>query len=141
MADSLWEPGGFSDQPQQVAECMEAAEQQAAADGAQSGGNGDADGDTQQQEQEQAQQPQWPAALLGRPQQQQQQAEQAQSMHHGGSFKTYMAHKNLKLAEQFEMQVCATAHGAFVDSVGVAHPWSSPHHTNPCRRCAVWRGL
>lgn len=52
---------------------------------------------------EQQQQQQWPAALLGRPQQQQQ-PEQPQSMHHGGSFRTYMAHKNLKLQEQFEMQ-------------------------------------
>jgi hypothetical protein len=30
-------------------------------------------------------------------------------MHHGGSFKTYLAHKNLKLQEQFEAQALAAA--------------------------------
>jgi hypothetical protein len=59
----------------------------------------DAVDDPEQQQQQQ----QWPDALLGRPPQQQQ-PEQPQSMHHGGSFRTYMAHKNLKLQEQFEMQ-------------------------------------
>jgi DNA repair protein REV1 len=30
-------------------------------------------------------------------------------MHHGGSFRTYMDHKNLKLQEQFEMQALGQA--------------------------------
>jgi hypothetical protein len=63
----------------------------------------DGDADTEQDEQQR----QWPAALLPRPQQQQPQ--QPQSMHHGGSFKTYMDHKNLKLQEQFEMQALGQA--------------------------------
>jgi hypothetical protein len=65
------------------------------------GGGGDED---QEEGLEQLQQqPQWPAALM--PGQQPQAApQQPQSMHHGGSFKTYMDHKNLKLQEQFEMQ-------------------------------------
>lgn len=69
------------------------------------------DSDQDQDDEEepvQQQQLRWPAALL--PGHRPAAPAQPQSMHHGGSFKTYMAHKNLKLQEQFEMQALGQAH-------------------------------
>lgn len=59
-------------------------------------------------------------------------------MHHGGSFRTYMDHKNLKLREQFELQAAHQQGGQQSQLFKGVSIWVNGY-TVPSHQASGWR--